>query len=447
MKGSAVMILSRSTGILFAVSLVGLSGLVGFACSGNDGKDGAAGALGAAGVAGPQGPSGAPGAVGPAGDGGAGAVLSGACTTPCHTFNGVVDQWRFSNHSHPQENEIGGGVCGNCHGVDGIEQRVGGNYVLSADAGTLPTNVAQGHINYKNVSGSSTEITYAGASTIGRIHCATCHEFNSTTDPHVTGKYTERQAPIRVAGGANDVAYIEKTLADAGGAVVGQSVGYKTANVCIFCHKSRKDISLYITANNNLSRNWGPHEGPQADIFTGKGGYEFAGKSYGTAVHTTIANGCVDCHMQAVAANSNVPDHTMKPKVAYCKTCHTTYTGTDFNIDSGRTIVKGLLTELQQLLDERGLLTRTPAAPYQNLTDEEKADGQFHLDKARKPAGTVDADLAGALYNYLLAARGKDLGVHNPRYTKQLLFDSIVKLGTPGDGGTYTPKTLTIRPN
>jgi hypothetical protein len=37
----------------------------------------------------------------------------------------------------------------------------------------------------------------------------------------------------------------------------------------------------------------------------------------------------------------------------------------------------------------------------------------------------LDANTAGALYNYLIIARGKDFGVHNPTYTKQLLWDSI----------------------
>ena len=77
------------------------------ACAGDAGPKGEQGPVGATGVAGPEGSPGVPGA---AADGG-GNVLSGPCTTPCHTFNGVVDQWRFSNHSHPQENEVGGGAC------------------------------------------------------------------------------------------------------------------------------------------------------------------------------------------------------------------------------------------------------------------------------------------------------------------------------------------------
>ncbi len=40
----------------------------------------------------------------------------------------------------------------------------------------------------------------------------------------------------------------------------------------------------------------------------------------------------------------------------------------------------------------------------------------------------LDAEHAGALYNYLIIARSKDLGVHNPTYAKQLLWDSIKQI-------------------
>jgi hypothetical protein len=127
------MMLTRAAGLL----LVTTAAFVGFsmgAC-GSDGEKGEAGAPGLPGAGGPAGPEGAQGLPAALSDAGTGGALSGACTTPCHTFNGVVDQWRFSNHSHPQENEIGGGVCGNCHGIDGLQQRVAGVYSVPPDAG------------------------------------------------------------------------------------------------------------------------------------------------------------------------------------------------------------------------------------------------------------------------------------------------------------------------
>jgi hypothetical protein len=243
----------------YAIVLVGASVIGGFALGACTGADGLKGETGLSGPTGAQGPEGLPGPQGPAANGAdasagfdAGNAFSGACTKPCHTFNGVVDQWRFSNHSHPQENEIGGGSCGNCHALDGLQQRLANKSVLNpADSGA-PTNVAKGHINYRTSTGAVSEIGYAGTSTIGRIHCTTCHEFNQQTDPHVTGSYAVRQAPIRVPGGVNDTAFIEKT-ASGGTQPAGQSVSYRTGNICVYCHKSRKDTAFYITGSNTLS--------------------------------------------------------------------------------------------------------------------------------------------------------------------------------------------------
>ena len=78
-----------------------------------------------------------------------------------------------------------------------------------------------------------------------RIHCSTCHDFNPASDPHVTGKYLANQAPLRVPGGVGDTAFLEKTEAPAT-VPAGQSLSYRAANTCIFCHKSRKDVTLYV---------------------------------------------------------------------------------------------------------------------------------------------------------------------------------------------------------
>ncbi len=421
--------ITRSLGLTVLLSLTG--GGVGLAACGS-GDDGATGAPGIPGPAGPVGPEGPPGAGGQSGtsfDGGS--ALSGACTTPCHTFGGVVDQWRFSNHSHPQNTEIGAGACGNCHGIDGLEQRVANRFTIAADSGA-PTDVSRGHISYTAASGAVAEIGYGGATTIGRIHCSTCHDFNPTNDPHVTGRYVAGQAPLRVPGGVDDFVMIEKTPEGSLPQTTGQSLSYKAGNVCVFCHKSRKDVSFYIGANNTLSSSrWGPHDGPQADVYSGKGGYHFAGQTYSSSAHAGLSNACVSCHMAPVPGNAGVPDHTMKPTVAFCKTCHTQYGGTTFDVQSGQTLVRKALSELQAALNAAGMLTRSSSAPYAALSDEDLADGQFHLDAVRPGSGPGGAHLvanrptAGALYNYLIVARGKDFGVHNPTYAKQLLWDSI----------------------
>jgi len=124
----------------------------------------------------------------------------------------------------------------------------------------------------------------------------------------------------------------------------------------------------------------------------------------------------------------------MKPSLAYCKTCHTQYTGTTFDIQGGQTLVRNALLELQAALNAAGMLTRSETAPYAELAPEDLADRQFQLDAVRPNGGAGGAHVvangptAGALYNYLIVARSKDLGVHNPTYAKQLLWDSIKQI-------------------
>jgi hypothetical protein len=91
-------------------------------------------------------------------------------------------------------------------------------------------------------------------------------------------------------------------------------------------------------------------------------------------------------------------------------------------------------------LNGLGWLTRSATSPYTPLTTEELADQHYAEDKVLPGATGVTAAHAGALYNYLILARGSGGGAHNPIYVRQLIFDSVEALtGSP-------PMTLPIRP-
>lgn len=419
---------------------------------GSDGEDGAKGATGPSGATGATGPAGATGAAGPTGatgaDGPAGATgatgapggsgdggLTASCLGPCHGFSGIVEQWKTSTHFAVYVSNLGGeevgtwtsstASCGNCHAVDGIEQRIAGTMKYSGTTG--PASPGDGQISYKNSTTSAiSEASYGGAAKVAVVHCNTCH--NATgSDPHATGaQYTPGSFPLRAKVGANDEALIEKS--SAAGTSDGTKAGkYGNGNACVWCHKSRKDVTNYIPAAGNInvtSIHWGPHLGPQTDIYSGKGGYHYASKTYATATHAGFANGCIDCHMPKVAANQNIGNHSFYPQLAACKTtgCHTS--ATNFNVGGGQSTVTNLLQELRVELNNKNMLTRIEAAPYGPLTTAELADTDFNLDDAR-PINGLSADNAGALYNYILVARGGAKGVHNPIYVKQLLWDAI----------------------
>jgi hypothetical protein len=420
------------------------------ACSGPTGPQGAQGEAGPPGPQGADGPPGPPGDAGPpgmaiVGDGGTTSIIPVSCLSPCHGFNGVVTQYQGSIHymvylanvdtTTAAEWTAPGSPCGNCHAKDALEQRATGNVQTHGDAGVV--NLASGELQYLDPTTSKPNYAnYAGTATVAQVYCTTCHAVTNQNDPHKTGiPWTPGSFPLVVSPDAGTV-FLEKS--PSAGAVTGGNAGfYGPGDTCMWCHRSRVDVTNYITASTKItSTHWGPHEGPQADVFAATGGYHYQGKAYGTSTHQQKL-ACVDCHMPDVADNSNVPDHSFNPQLRVCATsgCHLP-APTDFNVAGGEATVQGELTDLERALNNQGWLTRAASAPYVPLTDPDGGggnvgDGEWGSDQTT-PGVTLTADQAGALYNYLLIARGGAYGVHNPLYEKELLYDSYVAVtGNP----------------
>ncbi|HEY1959359.1 MAG TPA: hypothetical protein VGH28_27300 [Polyangiaceae bacterium] len=405
-----------------ATSLAVAAALLG-ACTGAAGPAGQTGMTGPAGSQGTEGPQGPAGEAGPPGvmpDGG----LSASCLSPCHGFGGVVAQYQTSVHYAAYVENLNGGevaswtgagqACGNCHAIDALEQRAAGNVLHGGDAG--PPNVLHGQLEYaSSTNGQLAESTYAGAAKVAAVYCTTCHAVTDANDPHKTGNpWTPGSFPFQVPVDGGDTAYVEKSPADAG--VTGQSIGtLAEANTCIWCHRSRKDVTSYVVASNNVSAYWGPHEGPQADVYSAKGGYQFVGKTYGSSTHQSKLT-CTDCHMPPVASNQGVPDHSFYPQLGVCQNCHAD--AGSFDVIGGESAVKAALTQVQTALLAKGWITN-PNGPVGN--------GTWDTDTPASVSG-LTADQAGALYDYMLVARGGAYGVHNPVYSKELLYDAYVAL-------------------
>jgi hypothetical protein len=371
--------------------------------------------------------------------------------SPCHGFGGIVEQWKTSTHYATFISNLGGDevptwtgatACGNCHAIDAISYRVANN-VTVVDGGAIQ-NLSHGELGYAAPpKGGYAEPLYAGSAKVAAVSCTTCHAVDNTNDPHKTGlPYTSGSFPMQVPVGASDQVYIEKSATV--GTITGTPIGtLGTSNTCVWCHKARKDVTNYIAASNTItSTHWGPHEGPQADVFSGMGGYHYTGKSYGTSTHQQKL-ACADCHMPDVKDNGGTPNHSFYAQISACQSCHAG--ATNFDITGGQGQIKAAMFELQKALNNAGYLTRFTAAPYGALQPSELADGAFDLDQTRPGAGAdggatvLTADQAGALYNYLIVARGGALGVHNPKYVKQLIFDSYFAV-------TGQPPTTLTRP-
>jgi hypothetical protein len=413
-------------------------------CTGPTGPTGATGPQGEpgeAGAAGPPGEAGMAGAQGPAGMSvDAGVSIAVSCMSPCHGFNGVIAQFHGSTHyaeylanltSATPETAwtTPGAACGNCHAIDALQQRVSGN-VLTTDAGPVQ-NLAKGELQYGPPS-AQLSAGYAGSATIAEVYCTTCHAVTQANDPHITGiPWTPGSFPLVVgADGGTGSLFVETSPNTA--AVTGTGTGnYGPGNSCMWCHRSRVDVTNYITPTGNqiTSVHWGPHEGPQADLFTGKGGYQYAGQSYAQSTHEQKLS-CVDCHMVTVADNSNVPDHSFNPSLQACLPCHAG--ATTFDVNGFQSQVESAMTQIETWLNAEGLLTRANAAPYTPLTADELGDGNWSTDQP-VPGSTIEGGLltqnqAGALYDYVLVARGGASGVHNPIYIAQILYDSYQAL-------------------
>jgi Collagen triple helix repeat (20 copies) len=261
--------------------------------AGAEGEAGPAGPQGAVGPSGPSGDAGPPGMPGIAGDAGA-TIIPVSCLSPCHGFNGVVSQYQGSIHymvylanvdtTTAAEWTTPGSPCGNCHAIDALQQRAAGNVETNGDAGVV--NLASGELQYLDpTTNKPNYANYAGTATVAQVYCTTCHAVNNRNDPHVTGvPWTPGSFPLVVSPDAGTV-FLEKS--PAAGTVTGSNAGfYGPGDTCMWCHRSRVDVTNYIAASNKItSTHWGPHEGPQADIFSAKGGYQYVGQSYGTSTH------------------------------------------------------------------------------------------------------------------------------------------------------------------
>ena len=371
-------------------------------------------------------------------------LLPTSCLSPCHGFNGVVSQFQSSAHYIAYVQNLGsttaeewtapGSPCGNCHAIDALQQRVTGN--VATNHGGVVANLASGDLQYRDpTTNALSSASYAGSASVAEVYCTTCHAVTDANDPHKTGvPWTPGSFPLQVAtddGGAAATLFVEKSPSTS--AVTGTAAGtYGTGNTCMWCHRSRIDVTNYISAANNkvTSTHWGPHEGPQADLFTATGGYQYAGQTYGTATHQQKLS-CVDCHMPDVADNGGVADHSFNPSLTACKQCHATANSFDVNGFEGQ--VKSALTQIETYFNSQGLLTRASAPPYTPLTPAQLGDGAWATDQP-VPGGTIGdgglmtQDQAGALYNYILVARGGAFGVHNPKYVAEILYDSYFAL-------------------
>jgi len=308
----------------------------------------------------------------------------------CHSDQNtaLVDaeqQWENSRHSTGSTLQENDSSCKNCHTSEG--------FIAAVTGATIPATV-------ENPTA---------------IHCFTCHA------PHSNGDFRLRvETP--------------KALAN------GQTFDLGAGNLCVQCHQARRSVTAYVTGRPALNSRWGPHYGTQADMLIGTNGYQYAGYTYEQTTHRDATgpvngkDGCLECHFKATSqyvvgghsfemrANANEPlsGVTEVLNVGACEPCHGPID--DFNEAIGAFSVQDSVDVL--IAD---LKTRLVAAGM--------VDGTSGAVKTK----TVNADSAGAVWNYLVAKYDRSRGVHNPKYIMGLLQSSIAYLAGP------TPMAMHVR--
>ncbi len=334
------------------------------ACEGPEGpagKEGPAGAVGAQGDKGDKGDPGDPGAAGTAG-----------CIT-CHDMStdmtARIIQWENSVHA------------------------LGGNYARA----TTDCAPCHTHEGFREVLATGATKTAAAIYNPTGIGCRTCHNIHQS---YGTADYTL----------ANITPY------DMGG---GEMFDRGKANLCVRCHHPRPTTPFPTVGGPDVtitSSRYGPHHGPQGALLLGVGGYEVPGSLvYSNSQHTTqVTDGCITCHMSAPYGKES-GGHSMRMAYDYhgtltmnvssCVTCHPG--AKNFDIGNEVTEIMALAGQLEALLVADNIL---------------EADGSG-LNKA--PI-TLTANKAGALFNYkMIVVEDRSKGVHNPKYAKALLQNSI----------------------
>lgn len=267
---------------------------------------------------------------------------------------------------------------------------------------------AKGYINFtKGLITNTTGMTRASHLA---VTCQTCH------DPHGNSNF----ASLRNSPSSSDT--------------LGNGYAYTTGGngkICMDCHKARRDNVSY--QNTNISSTWGPHHSVQTDNFFGKNAYQFGATPYLTNSHQfAVTDACATCHMVATTDTGTVNrdkvgGHTFKmhnedtgyDHTTSCTSCHGPKTSfsdflalTDYDGD-------GTIEPIQGEVD--GLL--------QNIRLFLPPIGQDTIIWTQIRSSSDSVLYKRAYWNYQLMAYDGSRGMHNSKFTFDVLMKTYAALG------------------
>ncbi len=290
-------------------------------------------------------------------------------------------------------------TCLQCHEGTALDQKSAEFEISAHSAGAIAVDYAGGrascapcHSHEQFVQTMTLGGVAGDISNPSAWKCNTCHGIHETFD---VGDFALRSTePV-------DARYAEGEVLDVNG----------NSNLCAVCHQSRRGGPSITNPGEETFRitstHYGPHYGTQANVLLGVGLEELEGSvaypEAGSAVHLAQAS-CTGCHMADFTAGQG--GHSFVPSVAACNDCHGTPTE-DYNYGGVQTEVNTMLVELRDRLIELGVVAG----------DEEEG---FH-----PVVGTFPTLLVQAYFNWEGIAEDRSLGVHNPKYVKAILRNTL----------------------
>jgi hypothetical protein len=223
------------------------------------------------------------------------------------------------------------------------------------------------------------------------FHCGTCHDIEQTDNfPDYSFRIDPAEPVPAYVDGAPDFDFGDNS------------------NLCANCHQARRwepNINVPGETYDITSVHWGPHHGPQANVYAGLGFAEIPGSQpFGVAnPHLNQGVTCVTCHMSQ--STDGTGGHTFRPSESVCALCH----DGGFDANGGQSDNQERMIVLRDLLVEAGVMVFT-GEEYEVVT------------------GTYPMVQAQAYFNWIGLQDEGSLGVHNPPYVKALLVNSIEAL-------------------
>ena len=273
------------------------------------------------------------------------------------------------------------------------------------------------HISGLNAEG------YAG----GRADCARCHshegfvhyaEFGTNLSGNITSPSAWECGTCHGIHKSFEVVDYALRLSDPVNPIFNPEIAIDlngSSNLCANCHQSRRAEPALTNPGEEtfaiLNTYWGPHHGSQANLVAGVGMAEIEGSvAYpepGSAIHLAQAS-CTGCHMSEFSNGAG--GHSWIPNVNSCNDCHQgSDLVDDFDYGGVQTDIQNKLEELKLKLVDRGVIV--------------EENGDFH-----PVPGTYPTLHARAFFNWNGILEDRSFGVHNPKYIRALLVNTLEAL-------------------